>query len=588
MSGTIRDRVWKDLMRKLSRLGVIALTLGGLGGRIPEVWGQSNYRTTNRYELDPELNGMWFVPEPGNPIQVSFSKLEANDLELQLDELKRIIKFSLLVPAEQRDRLVTWILSKLKAMQAASGSQETPSTRLFKQALVTAIGKLGGAEHGDLLWRIAQSSPDLAMQIESVLMQWKHPAPLNTWRDRIKDLDGDWQAISLAIQGIETYSDDGSIESLVALLKKPNLPLPIKVAGARVLGRLKNNGLEPMAREFSQSDFPAKDLFAAQLIANHDSQEAMSLQRKLAQSDQPVAVSIAYSSLSRFHESLAIELAPSLLSHPEFLVRKQAIENLDKKPSELNLRQLANALSDTHVDLRDQAREALFKHSSAPEFRLIVDGIVDQQIADGSELAIEQALILAVQLDRKDQCQRMLALLDHPKEILRIRAAWGLHEIAAGEETILQVLGIVTRFTEQLRNGSGIDQTERVQLAYLLHVFGANYYAPAESLLREYVPKGGQKMTPHARGPAIWSLGKIMQGSGDKQLSAQLQERFFDQGPDGEIENVRFASAISLGRIGGMEDPTVLRSAGGTPPYMMGAAVEWSIENHGKLEKPRQ
>ncbi|XZE19682.1 HEAT repeat domain-containing protein [Pirellulaceae bacterium SH449] len=574
-------------MWKLRRLGVIALTMAGLGASASQVWGQSNHRTTNRYELDPELNGMWFVSEPDNPVQVSFSKLEADDLEIQLDELKRIIKFSSLVPVGQRDRLVTWVLDKLDAMQAASDSQKAPSTRLLTQALVTAIGKLGGKEHGDLLWRIAQTSPDLAMQVESVLMQWNHPAPLNVWRERIKNLDGDWQAISLAIQGIETYADEGSIDSLLALLSKPNLPLPIKIASSRVLGRLKKSGLEPMAREFFESTFPAKELFAAQLIAEHDSQDAMSLQQELVRSSQPVAVSIAYSSLSQFHESLASELAPALFSHSEFLVRKLAIENLSNNPDEANLRQLASALNDTHVDLRDLAREALFQHSFAPEWRLIVDRIVDQQIADGSELAVEQALILAVQLDRKDLCQRMLVLLDHPKEILRIRAAWGLQEIAAGEETILQVLGIVTRFTEQLRNGPGIDETERVQLAYLLHVFGTNYYGPAESLLREYVPKGGQKMTPHARGPAIWSLGKILQGSGDRQLSAQLQERFFDQGPDGEIENVRFASAISLGRIGGMDDPTVLRSAGGTPPYMMGAAVEWAIENHGKLEKPQ-
>lgn len=574
-------------MRKLSRLGVIAITLAGFGGSASQVWGQSNYRTTNRYELDPELGGIWFVPESAHPIQVSFSKLETNDLEVQLDELKRIIKFYSLVPSGQKDKVVSWVVSKLEAMQIASSVQKAPSTRLFAQALVSAIGKLGGEEHGELIWRIAQTSPDLAMQIESVLMQWKHPAPLTIWRDRIKDLDGDWQAISLAIQGIETYSDDVSMDSLVELLKKPNLPLPIKIASSRVLGHLKKNGLEPMAREFYQSNFPAKDLFAAQLIASHDSPDAMSLQRKLLQSDQPVAVSIAYSSLSRFHESLATELAPALSSHPEFLVRKQAIENLGKNPSESNLRQLASVFNDKHVDLRDLAREALFEHSSAPEWRSLVDGIVDQQIADGSDLSIEQALILAVQLDRKDLCERMLSLLDHPNEILRIRAAWGLQEIAAGEETILQVLGIVTRFTDQLRDGPGIDPSERVQLAYLLHVFGANYYGPAENLLREYVPKAGQKMTPHARGPAIWSLGKILQGSRDKQLSAQLQERFFDQGQDAEAENVRFASAISLGRIGGMDDPTVLRSAGGTPPYMMGAAVEWTIENHGKLEKPR-
>jgi hypothetical protein len=548
---------------------------------------QSNFRTTNRYELDPPLDGVWVVSEPQNPIRVAFSKLESRDLEVQLDELRRVNKYATLVQPEEKVRVLGWVESKLKELRSGDKKPDQPSTRLFSHALITAIGKLGETAQADLLWGIAQDHSDLALQIEEILIGWKNSLPLETWRSRIADLDGDWQAISLAIQGVDALRDAESIPILTQLLAKPNLPLPIKIASSRVLGGLKTSGLESVARSFYSSRFASKDLIASQLLAEHNSPDALGLQLELVKSDQPAAARIAYASISKFHPQQADQLAPSMLNHKEFTLREQSVVNLDKNPVEANLLHLGSVLRDTHVGLRDNARESLFKHAAAPELRSIVDSIIDERISGENDLAIEQALILAVQLDRKDLCSRFLTLLNHENEIVRIRAAWGLQEIATAEEVIVQVLDVVTRLTEQLKAGKGVSASERLQLAYLLHVFGANNYRPAEPVLREYVPELAQKMTPHARASAIWSLGKILQGSQDVALSAQLQERFFDQGPpDAEMENVRYACAITMARLGALEDPAVLTSAGGTPPYKMGLAVAWVIENHGKLPKP--
>ena len=554
----------------------------------PQGLSQSNFRTTNRYELDPPLEGVWVVSEPQNPIRVSFSKLDSRDLEVQLDELRRINKYANLIQSEEKARVLEWVESKLQELRAGDKKSDLPSTRLFSQALITATGKLGEPAQADLLWRIAQDHSDLALQIEETLIEWKSALPLATWRSRIADLNGDWQAISLAIHGVEVLKDSESIPILTELLAKPNLPLPIKIVGSRVLGGLKTSGLESIARDFFSSRFASKDLIASQLLAEHNSPEALVLQQELIKSDQPAAARIAYAAISKFHLQQADQLAPTMLNHKEVTIRDQAIGNLDKNPVEANLRHLGVVLSDLHVGLRDKARESLFKHAATPELRSIVDSIVDEGIAGKNDLAVEQALILAVQLDRKDLCSRFLTLLNHEKEIVRIRAAWGLQEIATAEDIVVQVLEVVTKLTEQLKAGKGVSSSERLQLAYLLHVFGANNYRPAESVLREYVPELAQKMTPHARASAIWSLGKILQGSKDVALSAQLQERFFDQGPpDAEMENVRYASAITMARLGAMEDPTILTSAGGTPPYKMGLAVQWVIENHGKFTKPQ-
>lgn len=565
----------------------MAIILFGIG--IPNGSGQSNFTTTNRYELDPPLEGVWAVIEPSNPVHVAFNKLESRDLEVQLDELRRINKFATLVPDQEKVRVLEWVERHLNAPEPEDKKSDRPSTRLFSQALITAVGKLGQPNKSELLWKIREKKRDLALQIEEVLVVWKSPLPLSTWRQRLESLNGDWQAISVALQGVEALEDKESIAILNELLAKPNLPLPIKMVGSRVLGGLKTSGLETLAREFVSSSFPAKELIAAQLIAEHASEEALAIQQVLVKSNEPAAVRVAYDAISRFHADQADEMSHALLEHKEFTVRELAVSNLAKKPVEKNLKRLSEAFFDSNVGLRDQARELLAKLARAPEIKPLVDVLIDQHISGENALAVEQSLILAVQLDRKDLCKRFLELLNHESEIIRIRAAWGLQEIATAEDDILKVLEYVKRLTVQLKEGKGISISERQQLAYLLHVFGTNNYKPAESLLREYVPEQEQKMTPHARASAIWSLGKILQGSRDTVLSDQLQERFFDQGPPAaEMENVRYACAIALARLGAMEDPTVLNSAGGVLPYKMGAAVAWAIENHGKLAKPNE
>lgn len=564
----------------------MAIILFGIG--VPNGSGQSNFTTTNRYELDPPLEGEWAVIEPRNPVLVAFHKLESKDLEVQLDELRRINKFASLVPDDEKVRVLEWVERHLEAPELDDKKSDRPTTRLFSQALITAVAKLGQPTQAELLWKIREKKSDLALQIEEVLVVWKSPLPLSTWRKRLESLSGDWQAISVALQGIEALQDKDSIAILTEFVAKPNLPLPIKIVGSRVLGGLKTSGLESLARDFLSSSFPSKELMAAQLIAEHASEEALAVQQLLVNSNEPAAVRVAYDAISRFHPDQADEMSHSLLEHKEFTVRELAVANLAKKPVEKNLRRLTDAFRDSNVGVRDQARELLAKLAGASEIKPIVDALIDEHISGANVLAIEQSLILAVQLDRKDLCTRFLELLNHESEIIRIRAAWGLQEIATAEDVILKVLEFVKRLTEQLKAGKGVSISERQQLAYLLHVFGTNNYKPAESLLREYVPEQEQKMTPHARASAIWSLGKILQGSKDAALSGQLQERFFDQGPPAaEMENVRYACAITLARLGAMEYPAVLNSAGGVLPYKMGVAVAWAIENHGKLSKPR-
>ncbi len=89
----------------------------------PQGLSQSNFRTTNRYELDPPLEGVWVVSEPQNPILVSFSKLDSRDLEVQLDELRRINKYANLIQSEEKARVWNGSKASFKNCGQATKSQ---------------------------------------------------------------------------------------------------------------------------------------------------------------------------------------------------------------------------------------------------------------------------------------------------------------------------------------------------------------------------------------------------------------------------------------------------------------------------------
>ena len=548
---------------------------------------QSSFPIANGFELDPPLGGVWVVIDEQNPITVSFTKLESSDLDVQLDELRRINKYAALVKSGEKESVLKWCLERLEELGQENQSRGHSTPRLLLQALITAIGNLGSNENAEALWSIAQKRPELSLLIERILIDWGNQLPLSTWRSRVAQFQGDWQAVSIAIRGMEILQDYAAVDDLVTLFSKPNLPLPIKIEASRVLGILKSTGLEALAQEVYESNSDFTDLIAGNLIAQHNSKQALELQLAILNSDQAASVSIAFESISKFHPKQGEVLAADLINHKEFHVRRLAIENLSKSPIEANLRLLAGVFRDQNVGLRDQARQSLVDLANSPEVRPVVDKIVDEEIVADDRRVLEQAIILAVQLNRRDVCVSLLKHLNHEDEIVKIRAAWGLQELASDEMVLSRILELVKSFSERLKEGTGINPTERFQLTYLIHAFGSNRYLPAEPLLREYVPEMEQKMTPHARAAAIWALGMIHQGSKDATLSAQIEERFFDLGPPfAEYENVRYTSAITLARLGAMEDPSSLRTAGGSLPYKMGVVVNWAIENHGKLPKP--
>ena len=88
------------------------------------------------------------------------------------------------------------------------------------------------------------------------------------------------------------------------------------------------------------------------------------------------------------------------------------------------------------------------------------------------------------------------------------------------------------------------------QVAQLNQFIGRNKYAPADAVLRSFVPKRSDRPMLEARAAAVWALGMIHDGSNVPDLAVELEERLNDTaGMPPEDPRVRYMCALTLGKM---------------------------------------
>jgi HEAT repeat protein len=400
---------------------------------------------------------------------------------------------------------------------------------------------------------------------------------LDEWRRRVNSAKGELADLVQAVNGMETIRDPDDAKRLETLLRKSGMPLTVKIPTAKALGEIVSNGLEPLATEVLQSNQSQRELLAASLLARHASQQASVVQRQLVDSSNSAVVAIAFRSLREFHPDLARELAISLCRHTDSHVRDLAIDVLSRHSDKQELVALVQCFEDENLKMRDKACKILVEKAKVPESKTLITELSNEMFQSTKSFAIEQAIILSVQLELRDRCRRFLELLDYPEDNVRIRAGWALQELANTPDIVEAVYAYTLPISEKLKTGERIPYADSFKLAHLLHVFGTNNVKSSEAMLRLYVPELDQRMNPIARAGAIWSLGIILEGTKDVALCEELRDRFLDLGPPSEFENVRYACAIAMGRIAGMQETDFFNSTGESDASKMGQAAVWAI-----------
>jgi hypothetical protein len=115
----------------------------------------------------------------------------------------------------------------------------------------------------------------------------------------------------------------------------------------------------------------------------------------------------------------------------------------------------------------------------------------------------------------------------------------------------------------------------------LCEAIGLMKYAPGEPLLRRHVEKN-YVMGELSRGSAIWALGHFHAGVPNAELAQQIVARVTEPSATvpPEVERVRIAGAIALGRMNAKSHASALRNFVGPTIYSdpVSLAIHWSLE----------
>jgi HEAT repeat protein len=404
----------------------------------------------------------------------------------------------------------------------------------------------------DLLFKASQKyGADLRQLIEPALAKWRFAPIVNIWQKRLEAKGTRFRDLVLAIHGVAEVGDKSAVPALLAMLHDPLRAGALRLEAARSAGRLQTSGLEPEAERLTRlSSVPIlQRLCAAALLAQHDSESAITTLLRLAIDVEPSVAAAALSRLNAINHDLVVPIAEQVMRNDDANVRQQGVDAYVARPTPERVSFVCRLLDDPHPSLRAGVRESLFRLAQQAELDAVIRLTASGVMANDSWRGQEQAALLLSALDHKPAVTRLVELLESPRDEVMVATAWGLRVLAV-PDTLPAILDKASRQTEaRVKNQSNSNALDD-QVAHLCEALGLMKYAPAEPLLRRYVPKI-PALGELSRGAAIWALGHLHAGVSDEPLAVLMVERLTEPiGPfPPEVQRVRHASAISLGRM---------------------------------------
>jgi HEAT repeat protein len=454
----------------------------------------------------------------------------------------------------------------VKGLETTTGPLRAALDRLdqdpaVRVAAAQALIALDAREAAPSLLRHAQSGgSDLGNLIEPALARWAYRPARVAWRERLGEPSAAPWGLTLAARGLAAVGEGPDGDRLRELVLADRVPEPVRLEAARALALLRPAGLEKDAERLASDTSPrgiGARLAAASLLRRHSGPDAVRLLQGLARDPEPAVAAIAAGRLVEIDTKLLVPALDHLLASPDEKVRAAAVEVLFRQPDPQHLRLLADSLDDPHPDVRTQARRDLEELAAKKEFHapVIAEGM--RMLGTRQWRALEQAAFLLTRLGHKPAAGRLVELLPFERDEVIVAAAWGLRKLDVPEtlpgvvsyiEVTRKLLAATT--ADLPRAGvtvTGLDQ----QLSQLHQLLGQRKYAPADALLRAFVPKPvRQPIGPEQRTAAVWALGLIHEGKAVPELATALEGRLNDiNAIPPEVLPVRYMSAITLGRL---------------------------------------
>jgi HEAT repeat protein len=433
---------------------------------------------------------------------------------------------------------------------------QPPTVRLaVAQALIALDARSSAAA---LLRADKESGGDLRDLVEPALAKWAYIPARTLWLERLRDPAAPRRDLVLAIRGLAAVREGQAADRLRELVLTDRTPRQVRLEAARALGELRPDGLEKDAERLAADATPrgiGARLAAVALLHGHRGDDAVRLLQRLERDEEPAVVAAAVARLTEIDPRLVVPMLDHLLGSTDAKVRVLAVEVLFRLPTGPHLRLLGDRLDDEHPEVRLRARRALHDLAARKELREAVIAEGSRVLAADSWRGQEQAAILLTQLDHKPAAGRLIALLKSSRPEVLVTAAWGLRKLDV-PDTLPEVADYVRSKLGDLLAARG--PAEGVpyaaydhQLSQLNQFLGQRTYAPADMLLRKFIPhRATSPVGPEERTAAIWALGRLHEGQAVPALATALVARLNDtRSIPPEETLVRQMSAITLGRM---------------------------------------
>ncbi|MFM7515745.1 MAG: HEAT repeat domain-containing protein, partial [Pirellula sp.] len=431
---------------------------------------------------------------------------------------------------------------------------------LVKRSIVSAACLLDNGANAQSIWQASMQDPGLAPLVENHLIRWKSPVAAEHWRKVLSDPKSTPGQVQRALDGLANVGQSQDIPLCNDVLKSEQSTPMTRNAAARTLGMLQSSGLVGLAKDLLNTKDQDKEMLAGFLLANHTQEDALVvLETVLAQGSSP-AQRIAAHAIGRNFPKQGLSRIETWVKHPDDEIRLAALELLKNDPSESNTRLQSSMLSDPDLVVRKTAKAQLLE-LCGKGFRPLVDECITENLSGKAWQGIEQAIVLAVELQDRSRCARFLELIEHQRAEVNMHAAWGLMELAVDPAIVSGIVPHAQKLTQGLDAGDHYEKQDIIRLSFLLEVFGRNRYEPVADMLKKYIPKRDFRMGNLSRASAIWALGKILKEQDDPALRASLSERIKDLSslmPENYL--VGYACILTLGEFGFLDSmPTIDR-----------------------------
>lgn len=552
-------------MRPIVLLMTLLLTAGAVA--------RAEIRTELAMDSDPLLK----APEPiiVFPVQhrpLWLKALARPEIDLQRRAAEAIAEAHLLGTPDLGEAKP--ILVKIVSAESTHPAARVPAAR--------ALIVLEARESADTLFAVSQKyGTDLRQQIEPALAKWKYQPIRQVWQQRLDVAETRQRDLMLAIDAAQVTSDSSMIPALLLIVHDPLRPSGTRLAAARAAGQIQNSGLGTDAEKLLDSPAPSivNRLCATSLLKQHRSQTEQSRLVRLAQDEEPTIAAAALTALNFKDPQLILPIGEQVLTNRDANVRLQGVATYVTLATPDRAARLGRLLDDPHPGVRGQVRERLFVLAQEAELFAPILQAATEVLAGDRWPGQEQAALLLTALDHKPAAARMAQLLNSPRGEVTVATAWGLRKLAV-QDTLPAILEKVQKEFEVRSKVGTATHAADAQVAHLCEALGLMKYAPADPVLRRYVPKN-LLLGELTRGGAIWALGHLHADKLDEPLAQLMTERLTEplSAIPQESSRVRHACAISLGRMQAKSQVEPMRKFLGpnTELDTTSMAIRWAI-----------